>query len=60
MALAGVCLPRWPGSSRLLLSACGSRSISARLERILVFAGKIAEGDFSARLSEYQNDEIGR
>ncbi len=24
------------------------------------FAGKIAEGDFSARLSEYQNDEIGR
>ena len=27
---------------------------------MLVFAGKIAEGDFSARLSEYQNDEIGR
>jgi two-component system phosphate regulon sensor histidine kinase PhoR len=27
---------------------------------MVVFAGKIAEGDFSARLSEYQNDEIGK
>ena len=26
----------------------------------MTFAGKIAEGDFSARLAEYQNDEIGR
>ena len=42
------------------LSAAASRSISARLQRMVVFAGKIAEGDFSARLSEYQNDEIGK
>jgi two-component system phosphate regulon sensor histidine kinase PhoR len=41
------------------LSAVASKEISARLERMVVFAGKIAEGDFSARLSEYQNDEIG-
>ncbi len=34
--------------------------MSARLERILTFAGKIAEGDFSARLDEDQRDEIGR
>jgi two-component system phosphate regulon sensor histidine kinase PhoR len=44
----------------ILLAAWSSRSVSARLERILAFAGKIAEGDFSARLDEYQNDEIGR
>jgi two-component system phosphate regulon sensor histidine kinase PhoR len=44
----------------ILLAAWASRSVSGRLERILAFAGKIAEGDFSARLSEYQNDEIGR
>ena len=44
----------------IMLSAGASRNISARLERIFVFAGKIAEGDFSARLSEYQSDEIGR
>jgi two-component system phosphate regulon sensor histidine kinase PhoR len=44
----------------VVLSAIASRSISARLERMVVFAGKIAEGDFSARLSEYQNDEIGK
>ncbi|MGC2208488.1 MAG: ATP-binding protein [Candidatus Korobacteraceae bacterium] len=42
------------------LSAAASRSISARLQRMVVFAGKIAEGDFSARLSEYQDDEIGK
>jgi len=44
----------------ILLAAWASRSVSARLGRILNFAGKIAEGDFSARLAEYQNDEIGR
>jgi two-component system phosphate regulon sensor histidine kinase PhoR len=44
----------------IALAAWASRNISARLDRILDFAGKIAEGDFSARLSEYQNDEIGR
>jgi two-component system phosphate regulon sensor histidine kinase PhoR len=44
----------------VVLSAAASKSISARLERMVGFAGKIAEGDFSARLSEYQNDEIGK
>ncbi len=44
----------------ILLAAWASKNVSERLERILKFAGKIAEGDFSARLSEYQNDEIGR
>ncbi len=44
----------------IVLAAWASRSVSARLERILDFAGKIAEGDFSARLAEHQNDEIGR
>jgi two-component system phosphate regulon sensor histidine kinase PhoR len=44
----------------ILLAAWASKNVSERLERILEFAGKIAEGDFSARLSEYQNDEIGR
>jgi len=44
----------------ILLAAWASRSASARLGRILAFAGKIAEGDFSARLAEYHNDEIGR
>jgi two-component system phosphate regulon sensor histidine kinase PhoR len=57
----------WLGLASLLawlvavvLLAAASKSISARLERMVVFAGKIAEGDFSARLSEYQNDEIGK
>ena len=44
----------------ILLAAWASRSVSARLERILGFAAKIADGDFTARLSESQNDEIGR
>lgn len=44
----------------ILLAAWASKNVSARLERILAFAGKIAEGDFSARLAEYQNDEVGR
>jgi two-component system phosphate regulon sensor histidine kinase PhoR len=44
----------------VLLAGWASRSVSARLGKILEFAGKIAEGDFSARLSEYENDEIGR
>jgi two-component system phosphate regulon sensor histidine kinase PhoR len=44
----------------ILLAGWASRSLSERLERILAFAGKIAEGDFSARLDEDQKDEIGR
>ena len=44
----------------VLLAAWASRGASLRLERILEFAGKIAEGDFSARLAEHQGDEIGR
>jgi two-component system phosphate regulon sensor histidine kinase PhoR len=44
----------------ILLAAWASRNISGRLGRILAFAGTIAEGDFSARLSDGENDEIGR
>jgi len=44
----------------ILLAGWAARSINARMEKILVFAGKIAEGDFSARLAEDPNDEIGR
>jgi two-component system phosphate regulon sensor histidine kinase PhoR len=44
----------------ILLAAWASRNLSTRVERIVKFAGKMAEGDFSARLSESQNDEIGR
>jgi two-component system phosphate regulon sensor histidine kinase PhoR len=44
----------------ILLAAWASRSVSARLERILVFTGKIAEGDFSVRLADDQDDELGR
>ena len=44
----------------ILMAAWVSRSLGARLERILAFAARMAEGDFSARLAEEQNDEIGR
>ena len=44
----------------MVLAAWSAMSINTRLKRILGFAGKIAEGDFSARLSEDQNDEIGQ
>ncbi len=45
----------------VLLAVWASRSVSARLEKIREFAGKIAEGDFSARLlSQYPKDEVGR
>ncbi len=43
----------------ILLAAWASWKISVRLKRIVEFSEKIAEGDFSARLSEYQKDEIG-
>jgi len=43
----------------IAISAWVSGRISLRLKRIVQFAGHIAEGDLSARLSEYQNDELG-
>ncbi len=49
------------GFIAVLLAAWATRSVSVRLERIREFAGKIAEGDFTARLlSQFPNDEIGR
>ena len=44
----------------IVMAAWASRGVSARLEKILEFAAKIADGDYSARLAEYQQDEIGR
>ncbi len=44
----------------ILLAAWASRDVGARLQRILDFTGKMAEGDFSARLFDRQNDEIGQ
>ena len=43
----------------IAIAAWVSGRISLRLKRIVQFAGHIAEGDLSARLSEYQNDELG-
>ena len=43
----------------ILLAAWASRGVSARLNRMLEFAGKFASGDFTARLTESQDDEIG-
>jgi len=44
----------------LVLAALAAKSISSRLERILAFAGRLAEGDFSARLEDDQQDEISQ
>lgn len=44
----------------LLVALWASRGASARLEKILEFAAKIAEGDYTARLAEYQQDELGK
>ena len=44
----------------VLLAAWASRGVSARLNRMLEFTGKISAGDFSARLAESDDDEIGR
>jgi two-component system phosphate regulon sensor histidine kinase PhoR len=43
-----------------LMAGWAARNIGGRLERILTFAGRMAGGDFSARLTEEQKDEIGQ
>ncbi len=44
----------------LALSAIAARSLARRLEGIVDFAGRIAAGDLSARISESSSDEIGK
>lgn len=44
----------------MLLAGVTATSISRRLQRIIQFAGRIAAGDFSARLEEHGADEIAR
>ncbi|HUB20246.1 MAG TPA: ATP-binding protein [Acidobacteriaceae bacterium] len=42
-----------------LASAWLAHRIAARLRRIVVFSSRIAAGDFSARIREHDDDEIG-
>jgi two-component system, OmpR family, phosphate regulon sensor histidine kinase PhoR len=44
----------------MLLAGVAATSISRRLQRIIQFAGRIAAGDFSARLEERGSDEIAQ
>ncbi|HWZ44064.1 MAG TPA: ATP-binding protein [Candidatus Saccharimonadales bacterium] len=44
----------------LVLAFVAAQIISARLGRIVHFAGKVAAGDLSARISESGNDEIAQ
>ncbi|MDR3765067.1 MAG: ATP-binding protein [Acidobacteriota bacterium] len=44
----------------LLVAIWASRGASARLEKILDFAAKISAGDYSARLAEFHQDELGK
>ena len=44
----------------LIIAALAARSITARLQRIVEFSGRIAEGDLAARIAEPSNDEIGQ
>lgn len=44
----------------LIIAALAARSITGRLQRIVEFSGRIAEGDLSARIAEPSNDEIGK
>ena len=43
----------------LLLAAIVSRHVSKRLASIIEYAGKLAQGDFSARLPQPKHDELG-
>ena len=43
----------------IVLAGWASRSVSERLQRMVEFAKKISAGDYSARLAEYHQDEIG-
>jgi len=44
----------------MLLAAILAQAIARRLQRIMVFAEKVAEGDLSARLAESASDEIAQ
>ncbi|MDQ2839583.1 MAG: ATP-binding protein [Acidobacteriota bacterium] len=43
----------------VLLAALFARRVSARLGRIVGYAGRLSDGDFSARLTETGKDELG-
>ena len=44
----------------MLMAGVAATSISRRLQGIIAFAGRIAAGDFSARLEERSSDEIAK
>ncbi|HEU5401995.1 MAG TPA: ATP-binding protein [Terriglobales bacterium] len=44
----------------LIIAALAAHSITGRLQRIVEFSGRIAEGDLTARIAEPSNDEIGK
>jgi two-component system, OmpR family, phosphate regulon sensor histidine kinase PhoR len=44
----------------LIVAALATRSITARLKRIVEFSKRIAEGDLTARIAEPSSDEIGQ
>jgi two-component system phosphate regulon sensor histidine kinase PhoR len=55
----------WPGLLvalvlALVFSAMAAYSTAPRLQRIVQFAGRVAAGDFAARLDESSEDEIGQ
>jgi len=43
-----------------LLAAIAAQSISRRLQKIMGFAGRIAQGDFAARIDDPSSDEISQ
>jgi two-component system, OmpR family, phosphate regulon sensor histidine kinase PhoR len=48
----------WACMAALALALLFAASVARRLKRIVTFAGRIAEGDFTARLEEASFDEI--
>jgi two-component system phosphate regulon sensor histidine kinase PhoR len=44
----------------VLLAAWASRNVSLRLAQMLTFTQKISDGDFTARLDDNEDDELGR
>lgn len=44
----------------ILLAALAAQSISRRLQKIMGFAGRIAHGDFAARIDDASSDEIAQ
>jgi len=44
----------------ILLAAIAAQSISRRLQKIMGFAGRIAHGDFAARIDDPSSDEISQ